>query len=91
MMVRPKKVWSDLKSLFREDRYNEIDLSVEVCSLLTNSFLSVDKISLQAYSFLNIEGQVQLLNSIIKEEAGLDEVREFYGEVFKEVLEEVLS
>lgn len=77
-MIKPKKVYDELMLLFDSERFNELDLSIEVCSMLTHSFIAVEKISLQAYDFLRIEEQINLLNEVLRGEAGVEDVRAFY-------------
>lgn len=79
--IRPKKVYDSLNLLLGGELVNEIDVSVEVCSLLTHSFLAVEKISLAAYEYLEIDGQIGLLKDFLHGEVSADGVKEFYRRV----------
>lgn len=90
-VLKPKKVWKDLARLLQGDFMNEIEVSVEISSLITNSLLAVERISLDAYNYLKIQEQTQLLSEIIQGGVDFDKVREFYADTFSPVLEELLT
>lgn len=83
-VIKPKKCYDVLKDILSGSKVNEIDLSVEISSLLTHSFLAVDGISLQAYEFLDIEGQLSLLRRVLRGEVDVEGVQEYYKELLQE-------
>ncbi len=81
--IKPKRVYDDLQRLINGE-LNELEASIEVCSLLTHSLVAARDKTLSAYEFLDIGGQADLLLSLIRNEVGVDEIKKFYKKLFYE-------
>lgn len=82
---KAKKTYLDLIALL-EGGLNELDLAIEVSSLITQTILISKRQFLDAAEVLDLNGQVNLLSDVIRGEAGLDEARAFYKMVLQDAI-----
>lgn len=76
---KKKFVFEDLHRLYTSHQ-NELQMSITICSVLTHSFLEARDNSLHAYRFLDIKGQIELLQGVLEGEVTQEDVKQFYKE-----------
>lgn len=81
-----KKTYQDLEGLLKGS-LNEVDLVIEVSSLITQSLLIMKKQSFEANDYLKTVDQVELLWGLLKGEVGPVEATGFYEEILSPALQ----